>query len=170
MLIAISALIIAQAGNPAATPAPTASGYVDTRGPCLDSPRQGPQVIDMPVSRDGEVVRIDKVVSQATFTPNEVIGFLYTRQDGRTYLGTRTDQYTSPASAGEINAVLASTHAPGIAQTAFPPQTRLGVPTKFTQFFAVKIPGDALIALQIRLDPCVIWPAGRPLPDPGPGP
>ncbi|MBC5815431.1 MAG: hypothetical protein GIW97_02715 [Candidatus Eremiobacteraeota bacterium] len=170
MLIAISALIIAQAGNPAATPAPTASGYVDTRGPCLDSAKQVPQVIDVPVSRDGEVVRIDKVVSQATFTPNEVIGFLYTRQDGKTYLGTRTDQYTSPASAGEINAVLASTHAPGIAQTAFPPQTRLGVPTKFTQFFAVKIPADALTALQIRLDPCVMWPAGRPLPDPGPGP
>ena len=169
MLIMISALILAQAGSPASSPTPTPAGYVDTRGPCLDSAKQVPSVVDVPVSRDGEVVRIDKVVSQATYTPNEIIGFLYTRQDGKTYLGTRTPQYTSPASAGEINAVLASTHAPGIAQTEFPPQTRLGVPTKFTQFFEVKIPVDALAALQIRLEPCVIWPAGRPLPDPGPG-
>jgi hypothetical protein len=170
MLILISALILAQASNPAATPSPAPAGYVDTRGPCLDSAKGVPSVVDVPNSRDGEVVRIDKVISQATYTPNEVIGFLYTRQDGKTYLGTRTVQYTSPASAQELNAVLASTHAPGISQTEFPPQTRLGVPTKFTQFFEVRIPPDARTALQIRLDPCVIWPAGRPLPDPGPGP
>ena len=125
--------------------------------------------MDQPNTRDAEVVRIDRVVSQATYTPNEVIGFLYTRQDGKTYLGMRTAQYTSPASAQELNAVLASTHAPGVSETEFPPQTRLGVPTKYSQFFQVKIPTDALAALQIRLEPCVLWPAGRSLPDPGPG-
>ena len=169
MLIALSALIVAQAGPPATTATPTPAGFVDTRGPCLDSAKQVPNVIDNPNTRDSEIVRIDKVVSQATFTPGEVIGFLYTRQDGKTYLGMRTAQYTSPASAQELNAVLASTHAPGISETAFPPQTRLGVPTKFSQFFEVKLVPDALTALQIRLDPCVVWPAGRALPDPGPG-
>ncbi|MDP9017125.1 MAG: hypothetical protein M3N19_02240 [Candidatus Eremiobacteraeota bacterium] len=155
---------------PVQSAAPLPAQYVDTRGPCMDSAKQVPNVIDQPLDRASEIVRIDRVVSQATYTPNQVIGFLYTRQDGKTFLGMRTLQYTSPASAQELNAVLASTHAPGISETEFPPQTRLGVKTGYTQFFEVKLPPGAMDPLQIRLENCVAWPANRPLPDPAPGP
>lgn len=170
MIEAIAAIVLAQISSPSPSPLAPPPGFVDSRGPCLDSAKQVPNVMDQPVSRSSEVVRIDKVISQATYTPNQVIGFLYTRQDGKTYLGMRTLQYTSPASAQELNAVLASTHAPGVTETEFPPQTKLGVPTRYSQFFEVRVPSQAMDALSIRFEPCVIWTAGRPLPDPGPGP
>ena len=177
VLILAANLQVAQGSTPApaSTTAPIASPsgateFIDTRGPCLESARQVPNVIGEPVDRSSEIVRIDKVLSNATYTPNQIIGFLYTRQDGKTFLGMRSPLYTSAASAQELNQVLASTHAPGVTETGFPPQTRLGVKTGYAQFFEVKIPPNAFSALQIRLDPCVVWPAGRPLPDPAPGP
>ncbi|GAC1659711.1 MAG: hypothetical protein NVS9B12_13490 [Vulcanimicrobiaceae bacterium] len=167
-LAALAPAVIAQAAPepPAPMPPGGSAAFVDTRGPCLDSAKQVPNVMDQPNERSAEIVRIDKVMSLATYTPNQLIGFLYTRQDGKTYLGMRTLQYTSPASAQQLNQVLASTHAPGVYQTEFPPQTKLGVPTRYSQFFEVRIPGNALEALQVRLEPCVVWPAGRSLPDP----
>ena len=174
MLTLIIATLLAQATpvpTPASAPVIAPPQVIDTRGPCLDSAKQVPNVVGEPAAaRDSEIVRIERVVSQATYTPNQVIGFLYTRQDGRTFLGMRALQYTSPASAQELNQILASTHAPGVSETEFPPQTRLGVKTGFSQFFEVKIPPAAHDALQIHLEPCVAWPAGRPLPDPAPGP
>jgi len=98
--------------------------------------------------------------------PNEIVGFLYTTQDGTTWLGERTAQYMSPADATAINLVLASTHLPNENVNDFPPQSHYGVPTKAPQLFKVLIPADAMSALHIQLSPCVIWPAGRPLPDP----
>ena len=173
MMIITLATLLAQA-SPAATPQPLPANQtpiVDTRGPCLESAKQVPNVIGDPAAtRSSEIVKIDKVVSLATYTPGQVIGFLYTRDDGKTFLGMRSLQYTSPASAQELNAVLASTHAPGVTETEFPPQTRLGVKTGYAQFFEVKIPPAAMDALAIRFDPCVAWPAGRQLPDPAPGP
>lgn len=176
-MIAVSTLVLAMnlqvAQVPAPAPnvapaAPPTTQYIDTRGPCLESAKQVPNVLDQPVERASEIVRIDKVISTATYTPNQIIGFLYTRQDGKTYLGMRAPQYTSPASAQELNGVLASTHAPGISETEFPPQTRLGVKTGYSQFFEVKIPGGAMDPLGIRLESCVVWPPTRPLPDPAP--
>ncbi|GAC1499073.1 MAG: hypothetical protein NVS1B14_02370 [Vulcanimicrobiaceae bacterium] len=175
LLVLAMNLQIAQQPTPAPTttpsPAPAVSPpVIDTRGPCLDSAKAVPDVLSQPVERSSEIARIDKVVSTATYTPNEIIGFLYTREDGKTFLGMRALQYTSPATAQAINQVLASTHAPGVIETQFPPQTRLGVRTGFAQFFEVKIPTAALRALEVRMEPCVAWPAGRELPDPGPGP
>ncbi|HEV7178755.1 MAG TPA: hypothetical protein VGN11_02725, partial [Candidatus Baltobacteraceae bacterium] len=77
----------------------------------------------------------------------------------------RSQDYMSAAGARAINQVLASTHLPAEAVNAFPVQTRLGVATKFQQYFKVTIPQAAFEGLQIRLDPCVAWPAGRALPD-----
>ena len=114
-----------------------------------------------------QIVRIDQVLSTATMTPGEIIGFLYTTQDGSTWLGERTTQYMSPANATEINQVLAATHTSTKNVTQFPPESRYGVATKYPQLFAVRIPQDAFGALRIQLAPCVVWPAGRPLPDPG---
>jgi hypothetical protein len=165
MIVATAALLIGGA-QIAQQPAAAASLPTDTRGPCLDSPKAVPSVLGEPFVRQSEVVRIDKVVSTRTMMANEVIGFVYTRQDGKTYLGTRTAQYTSPASAAQLNAVLASTHAPEVKETTFPPQTRLGVKTSGPPFLGVKIPTGALQPLAIRLDPCVVWPASMPLPDP----
>jgi hypothetical protein len=135
-------------------------------GPCLDSSRAVPKVIAAPVSRAMQIVRIDQVLSTATMTPGEVIGFLYTTQDGSTWLGERTADYMSPADATEINTVLAATHASAKNISQFPPQTRYGVATKYPQLEAVRIPPDAFGPLRIQLAPCVIWPATRPLPDP----
>ena len=166
MMMLFSAILLAMNFQVAQAPAPSpAAEIVDTRGPCLDSAFSVPAVIGEPRATQSEIVRIDKVVSTSTYTPNEVIGFLYTRSDAKAFLGLRDQSYVSPASAKELNEVLASTHAPDVKETAFPPQTKLGVRTGNQSFFEVKMVPGALDALHIRLDPCVAWPAGRPLPD-----
>jgi hypothetical protein len=135
-------------------------------GACLDSPRPVPKALVSPASRRTQIVRIDEVVSTATMTQGEVVGFLYTTQDGSTWLGQRTAYYMSPADATTINAVLSSTHLPNEQYTQFPPQTRYGVPTRAPEFFRVNIPPDALHVLRVEIAPCILWPAARPLPDP----
>jgi len=166
LLIALSSAV-AQAPTPAAPAPPAASSAQPLEeGPCLDSTRSVPRVIASPVSRGMQIVRIDEVVSTATMMPGQVIGFLYTTQDGSTWLGERTAQYMSPASATAINQVLSSTHNPMQNIKAFPPQSHYGVPTKSPQLFRVSLPQNAMGPLRIELSPCVAWPAGRPLPDP----
>ncbi len=113
-----------------------------------------------------QIVRIDEVVSTATMMPGAIVGFLYTTQNGTTWLGERSAEYTSPASATAINTVLAATHLATKNITSFPPQSRYGVATKYQQFFAVRIPPDAFAPLRVTLAPCVMWPPGRALPDP----
>ncbi len=155
----------APAGGPAMAPmAPAAGGPLEA-GACLDS-RPVPAVLQPPVVRTMQIVRIDKVESTATMTPGEVLGFLYTLQDGSTWLGQRDEPYMSGASASQINSVLASTHLPGTNVTKFPPQMKHGVATKYQQFFKVQIPSSALQVLRIELVPCILWPPQRPLPDP----
>ncbi len=163
MILATAALLLSSAQI---AQAPSMAQSVDTRGPCLDSPKSVPNVLGDPFERTSEVVRIDKVVSTRTMIANEVIGFLYTRQDGKTFLGTRTAPFTSPATAAQLNAVLASTHTPEVKDTSFPPQTRLGVKTSGPAFLGVRIPSSAWDPLGIRLDPCVSWPSSSALPDP----
>jgi hypothetical protein len=154
-------------GPPPQYPPPAASMQQPLEdGPCLDSSRAVPKVIAPPVLRATQVVRIDEVVSTATMTPTEIIGFLYTTQDGSTWLGERSAHYMSPADATAINLLLGSTHLPGENVTQFPPQSRYGVPTNLPQLFKVAVPPDAMVALHITLAPCVAWPPGRPLPDP----
>ncbi|MBV8151438.1 MAG: hypothetical protein JOY59_07760 [Candidatus Eremiobacteraeota bacterium] len=111
-------------------------------------------------------MRIDKVVSTASMMPGQVIGFLYTLQDGTTWLGQRTQPYMSAAAAQQINQVLASTHAPSSNLTEFPPERKKGISTKYEQFFKVQVVPSALETLRVQTEPCVVWPAGRPLPDP----
>jgi len=135
-------------------------------GPCLDSLRPVPKVLMQPVSRGMQIVRIDQVVSTETMIPAEVIGFLYTLEDGSTWLGQRTSDYQSAADATAINRVLAATHVPGYNVTGFPPTTVYGVPTKHPQLFRVLVPPDAYGPLRIQLVPCVVWPSTRALPDP----
>jgi hypothetical protein len=169
-LLLTTLMVAQQAPAPDAQQAPLAPAQAPleplSSGACLDAPRPVPRVLQPPISRQNEVVRIDRVVSTATMTPGEIIGFLYTLGDGTTWLGQRTSNYMSPAGAAAINQVLASTHLPGQKITEFPPQQRYGVATKYQQFFSVLLPPAAMTALQIQLEPCVLWPAGRPLPDP----
>jgi hypothetical protein len=169
LLITLNGAIAQAATQPPPAPQPQVaplSAQPLEDGPCLDSPRSVPRVIASPVSRGMQIVRIDEVVSTATMMPGQVIGFLYTTQDGSTWLGERTPQYMSPASATAINQVLSSTHLPAENIKSFPPQSRYGVPTKLPELFKVSIPQDALGALRIQIAPCVAWPAGRALPDP----
>ncbi len=119
-----------------------------------------------PAVRSQQIVRIDKIVSTQTNLQSEVIGYVYTLQDGTTWLGQRSSDYMSAAAARAINQVLASTHMPNEHITAFPPTMRYGVATKYQEFFRVEIPAAAFAGLQIQLDPCVAWPPGRQLPDP----
>jgi hypothetical protein len=135
-------------------------------GACLDSPRAVPQVLQPPVLRSTEIVRIDKIESTQTMIDHQIIGCLYTLADGTTWLGQRAPDYMSSADAAAVNQVLASTHVPNQKVTSFPPQSRYGMPTKAAQFFRVQIPPAAPAGLQIEIVPCVWWPAGRALPDP----
>jgi hypothetical protein len=169
----LSALIAAQAapGQTLATPMQIAQLEAPSQqtlesGACLDAPRPVPRVLMKPVERSMQVVRIDRVVSTASMMPNETIGYLYTLADGSTWLGQRTQDYMSSAAATQMNQVLSITHQAGQNVSQFPPQTREGIPTKYTQFFRVQIAQTSLSTLRVVLLPCVAWPAGRPLPDP----
>ncbi len=135
-------------------------------GPCLDSVRSVPHVLQEPVVRQMQIVRIDRLVSTNTMTLDNTIGFLYTTEDGTTWLGQRMPDYMSAANARQINHVLAATRVSPIEPQAFPAQMRYGVPVRAEQFFRVQIPERALEPLRIRIVRCVEWPQGRPLPDP----
>ncbi|MGH7738286.1 MAG: hypothetical protein ACREMP_10550 [Candidatus Tyrphobacter sp.] len=159
--------IVAQAAPPPViTPAPAIAPDVLNNGPCLDSPRAVPHVLQEPVVREMQIVRIDRVISTSTMTRDELIGFLYTTSDGTTWLGQRLPEFMSGANAREINHVLAATRLSRVEPLAFPPTTRYGVPVRAAQFFRVEIPQRALRPLRVRIEPCVEWPHGRPLPDP----
>jgi len=165
-LFATLATAVAQLPPPQAPP-PMAAQQPLESGACLDSARAVPQVLQPPVARAMQLVRIDEVLSTATMMPGEIIGFLYTTADGSTWLGQRTSQYLSPADATAINLVLAATRLPNENVTEFPPASRYGVATKYPRFFRVRIVPGAMSTLRFQLVPCVGWPAGRALPDPG---
>ncbi|HUY40451.1 MAG TPA: hypothetical protein VMV82_02650 [Candidatus Dormibacteraeota bacterium] len=150
---------------PSVAPLPPVADTLNS-GPCLDSPRSVPHVLQDPVVREMQVVRIQRVISTGTMTRDNVIGFLYTTDDGTTWLGQRSADYMSAANARQINHVLASTRLSPIEPDAFPPTMRYGVPVRAERFFRVQIPERAMGPLRIRLDACVAWPQGRPLPDP----
>jgi hypothetical protein len=175
----ISALLlpvsVAQASVQTQTPPPstiTASPVADdaipalNNGPCLDSPRAVPHVLQEPVVREMQIMRIDKVISTYSMTPDEIIGFIYVTHDGTDWLGQRTSDYMSAVNAREINKVLASTRLSPMEPSSFPPTMRLGVPIRSEQFFRVQIPQAAWRPLHIRIETCVAWPEGRSLPDP----
>lgn len=132
-------------------------------GACLDSIKSVPQGL-FGSMQSTAVVKIDKVVSTSTMMDGQIIGFLYTRQDGTTWLGQRTQQYMSGAASTQINQLLSSTHMPNATITTFPPTRRYGVKTNYTEVFQVQIPATAMDPLHIRLDSCVAWPDGTPLP------
>jgi hypothetical protein len=150
------------------TPQPSAPDVpaLLNNGPCLDSPRAVPHVLQEPVVREMQVMRIERVISTSTMTDNQLMGYLYVTDDGTSWLGQRTPDYMSAALARQINHVLAATRLSPVEPTAFPPTMRYGVPVKAAQFFRVQIPDRALAVLRIRIEPCVAWPSGRPLPDP----
>ncbi len=162
----LAALTTTVAQAPPGTMPPMAGQPPLQNGACLDSGRAVPQVLQPPVSRSMQLVRIDEVVSTASMMPGEIIGFLYTTADGSTWLGQRSNDYISPASATAINQVLASTRVPGENVTEFPPVSRYGVATKYPRFFKVRLAPEAMGPLRFQLVPCVAWPPGRGLPDP----
>ena len=136
-------------------------------GPCLDSFESVPHGLfgGDPTSA---IVRIDKVVSTATMTQGEIVGYLYTRQDGTTWLSQRHQQYMSAADSEQANQILSSTHMPSATVTTFPPVRRFGVKTNYQEIFQVQIPQSALNPLHIEIAPCVAWPPGAALPNPLP--
>ncbi len=160
--------MVAQAQPPPMPMAPVVPGMQQPleTGPCLDSPRPVPRVLQPPIERNMQVVRIDRVESTASLMPGEVIGYLYTLGDGSTWLGQRTTPYMSGAAASSINQVLSMTHLPGQNISEFPPEMKHGVATKYQQFFRVQITPGMLSTLRIQVVPCVAWPANRALPDP----
>lgn len=155
------------AQTPAASPAPAApvsSTVVLNNGACLDSIKSVPQTL-FGTDSGSTIVKIDKMVSTSTYIDGQIIGYLYTRQDGTTWLGQRKEDFMSAAASQAINAVFASTHMPAATITQFPPIRRFGVKTNYTEIFQVQIPGTALEPLHVRLDPCVAWPSGAALPN-----
>jgi hypothetical protein len=169
MLISTLALALALGGGGSALAQAPASSVAAplNNGPCLDSAVAVPRTLNGTGKRS-EVVRIDKVIATSTFIDGEIIGYLYTRQDGTTYLGQRKSDYMSGADSTAINAVFASTHLPDATVTQFPPIRRFGVKTNYQEIFQVRIPTPALEPLHIGLQACVAWPAGTALPDPIP--
>ena len=97
---------------------------------------------------------------------DEVIGYLYTLQDGTTWLGQRQPDYMSAAGARQINEVLALGHAQDELTTEFPAVKRYGVSTHSRLYFRVTLTQAVLDAAKVQLAGCVAWTPGRPLPDP----
>lgn len=163
---------LAQAPPPAQTPPvsvpapPPPTEELLNNGPCLDSPGSVPHVLQAPLVREMEVVRIDKVISTYTMTDGDIIGFIYVTHDGTQWLGQRSSDYMSASDARQINHVLASTRLSPSEPSQFPPTTRMGVPIRSEQYFRVQIPDSAKGPLHIGIEQCVAWPEGRPLPDP----
>lgn len=142
-------------------------GAVLNNGACLDSNKSVPQAL-FGTAPSSAIVKIDKVISTSSMINGEIIGYLYTRADGTTWLTQRGQDYMSSADSHAINAVFASTHGPNATVTQFPPVRRYGVKTNYSEIFRVSLPPNAMDPLQVRLDPCVAWPSGRPLPKPLP--
>jgi hypothetical protein len=159
-------LLVAQVTPAPMQPAMPPAAAPLIAGQCLDAPRPVPNVLQAPVTAAMQIVRIDKVESTHAMMPGEVIGFLYTLGDGSTWLGQRTADFMSPADATEINQVLGSTHMPGQNVSEFPPQSKYGVPTKYSQFFRVILNDAAATGLKVQVVPCVVWPPGERLPAP----
>lgn len=134
-------------------------------GACLDSIKSVPQGL-FGGEQSAAIIKIDKVVSTATMTDGQILGYLYTRQDGTTWLGQRRQEYMSGASSAQLNQLLAATHMPNSNVFEFPPIRKYGVKTNYTEIFQVQIPTTAMDPLHIRLDGCVAWPADTPLPSP----
>lgn len=134
-------------------------------GACLDSIKSVPQGL-FGTEPSSAIVKIDKVVSTASMTDGQTIGFLYTRQDGTTWLSQRSQRYMSAAASSQMNLVLGATHLPNSNLTEFPPVRRYGVKTNYNEIFQVNLPATALDPLHIRLDSCVAWPDGTALPSP----
>lgn len=132
-------------------------------GPCMDSPKAVPQTLGGS-GVAAAIVKIEKVISTATMIDGQVIGFLYQREDGTTWLGQRRQEYMSAADSDALNKVLASTHLPGAKITVFPPVRKYGVKTYYEDTFQVRVPPAALAPLRITLEPCVSWPPGMELP------
>lgn len=137
-------------------------------GPCMDSPASVPHVLQEPVVREMQVIRIDRVISTYSMTPNEVIGFVYVTKDGTHWLGQRSGDFMSASNARQINHVLVSTRLARTEPQAFPPTTShiTGAALHTEQYFRVDIPPMAWGPLHIKLEVCVAWPPDRPLPDP----
>ena len=114
-------------------------------------------------------MKIDKVVSTNTMIAGETVGYLYTRQDGTTWLGQRKQQYMSAADSAAINHMLSYSRMPNSTVGEFPPVTRYGVKTNLPEILQIQAPtAPAMQVMSITLQPCVAWPAGTPLPDSGP--
>lgn len=152
--------------TPFVAQAPAAPAVLNN-GACLDSIKAVPQGL-FGTDPTSAIVKIDKVVSTASMIDGEIIGYLYTRQDGSTWLGQRKQPYMSAADSEALNAVLGSTHLPNATITEFPPVRKYGVKTNYTEVFQVNLPQTALGPLHVQLTPCVVWPAGMPLPNPLP--
>lgn len=167
MLTIVFAVLTALQWLVAEAPAPAPASVVLNNGACLDSVKSVPQAL-FGSDSGSTIVKIDKIVSTASFIDGEVIGYLYTRQDGSTWLGQRKQEFMSAADSQAINTVFSSTHLPTATVTQFPPVRRFGVKTNYTEIFQVQIPATAMDPLHIRLDPCVVWPAGVALPNPMP--
>lgn len=167
MLTLTFAVITALQSLVAQAPAALSAPAVLNNGACLDSIKAVPQGLfgSDPTSA---IVKIDKVVSTSSFINGEIIGYLYTRQDGTTWLGQRKQDYMSSADSQAVNAVFSSTHLPGATITEFPPVRKFGVKTNYTEVFQVNLPQGALDPLHVRLEPCVAWPSGMALPNPLP--
>ena len=149
-------------------PPPRCSQPLET-GPCLDSPRAVPKVLQAPVSRAMQVVRIDHVLFDRDDDARR--GHRLSLYDARRLDVARPAHHriiSRPADATAINQVLAATHVPGQNVTGFPPQTKLrrGRPN-IQQFFRVQIPPDAFAAAADPARPLRRLAAGAAASRPG---
>jgi hypothetical protein len=167
MLTLVLAVLTAVQSLVAQVPQPIATPFVLNNGACLDSMKSVPQGL-FGSDPSSAIMRIDKVIAHSTMIDGEIIGYLYTREDGTTWLGQRAQRYMSAADSEAINTVLGSAHLPDAKVTQFPPVRVYGVRTNYTEIFRVKLPPAAMDALRISLEPCVAWPAGMTLPNPLP--
>ena len=132
-------------------------------GQCLDSNKYVPMNLmsdsDKTNSPATDVVRTDTIVWTRR-TGSEIIGFAYTRKDGRRWISTRKFDNMTPAGVRQFSSFLSSV-ALNRNVLAVAPVDRFSNNGSINYEVDRKLP--TLRRFGLHLSPCVVWPKNKPL-------
>lgn len=149
-------LVLILAGTP--TPLPIANG-----GRCLDSGKWIPMNLGLPADYTSDVVRTDKLVTTVDNLGGRILGFIYTREDGKTYFGARSNANMTPAMYPVLDEFLKVTAPKGLTQPERDERQLYRNDNGAAQY-RVELNAHLLDSLNLQLEPCLAWPKDVPLP------
>jgi hypothetical protein len=143
----------------AATPLPVANG-----GRCLDARKVVPMNLGEPYDYSTDVVRIDKLVTTSTALGGRILGFVYTREDGRQFFSTRSTANMTNPMYPVLDRFLDLTAPRGLTSKQSAERQLSKNTNGYVQYTIIMKP-ETLTSLDLATEECVVWPRGIPLPD-----